>query len=480
MLGIDLTFIARTFVAAAAVSLLLFAFAFSLSAQGGPPTTTEDAIALFNNGQDEHAKGNYPKAIELYERALTIVPEFAEAAFQSGNAYLSLSKPVEAEKAFRRAVEIRGEWTLALAALGTVLERRGEYKEAETLLNKAIALDDMCFPAYAGLIEMRLRFGTGQSVLRPLLEKIRIFGSKAVVTASVFTTQASLENALGDIVSAKKSIARALEIDPNNKNAYYLKAEVAFKENDLVLAEETIKTIEKLDADSEAAVVIRSRLMLASARPEEAAKLLSTIASPSPDTIAVLQKIALAKEQSADVLEKALEKDPKDPMLLGRLCSSYRINNPNKALDYCRRALEVEPSNIDHAIGYGAALLQAKRYDEAAAVLRRLSETSPDNATIHANLGTALFQLKRYQDAKVEFQWLTNRQPTPSIAYYFLAICHDQLGEYMDAGANYNLFLKNADAARNQLEIDKVKLRLSTLDRDIKRSGGKAKNKNGE
>ena len=464
-------------VASIAIAFVLFAASLDTFSQGDPPST-EDAIQLFNNGQDEHAKGNFVRAIELYGKALTIVPEFAEAAYQTGNAYLSLSKPAEAEKAFRRAVGSRSEWTLALAALGTVLERRGEYKEAEALLNKAIALDDMCFPAYAGLVEMRLHTGAASLVLRSLLEKIRVFSSKAVVTSTVFSTQASLENALGDLVSAKKSVARALAIDTNNKPAYYLRAEIALKENDLVLAEETVKSIEKLDSGSESATIIRARLMVANGRIADASKLLSTITSPSSETAALAQKIALSKEQSSDVLEKALEKDPKDAMVLGRLCAAYRITSPDKSLDYCRRALEAEPSNIDHAVGYGAALLQAKRYDEAVAVLRRLSDASPDNATIHANLGTALFQLKRYQEAKVEYQWLTNHQPTPPIAYYFLAICYDQLGEYLDAGANYNLFLKNADASKNQLEIDKVKLRLPTLEKDIKRFGNKAKNKN--
>jgi len=480
MPGTDWTIDARKVIATLTALLLSFAFAINANAQSDPPATTEDAITIFNNGQDEHAKGNYIKAIELYEKALTIVPEFAEAAYQSGNAYLSLSKPAEAEKAFRRAVEIRGEWTLALAALGTVLERRGEYKEAALLLNKAIVLDDMCFPAYAGLVEMRLRTGAGPSVLRPLLDKIRVFSSKAVVTSAVFSTQAGLENALDDLSSAKKSVSRALAADPNNKAAHYLKAEIALKEKDLILAEETVKAIEKLDTGSEPAIVIRARLAFANGRTDDAAAMLSKIASPTRETTALAEKLALAKEQSTDVLEKALEKDPSNAMVLGRLCAAYRVSGPDKALDFCRRALEAEPKNIDHAIGYGAALLQAKRYDEAVVVLRRLSEASPDNSTIHANLGTALFQLKRYQEAKAEYQWLTNREPAPPIAYYFLAICYDQLGEYMDAGANYNLFLKAADASKNQLEIDKVKLRLPSLEKDIKQSRGKSKNKNGE
>jgi hypothetical protein len=55
-----------------------------------------------------------------------------------------------------------------------------------------------------------------------------------------------------------------------------------------------------------------------------------------------------------------------------------------------------------------------------------------------------------------------------AIAYYFLAIAHDNLGEYMDAMANYQQFLKLADATSNKLEIEKVNLRLPVLQKQIK------------
>lgn len=466
------------------VALLLMVMVFvtnqSIRSQETPPAPTDQAISLFEQGQDEHSKGNFAKAIELYEQATKLLPEFAEAEFQKGNAYLSIGKPQDAEKAFRRAIEIRGDWTLALAALGTVLERRGEYVESEKLLTKALSLDDTNFPAYSALIELKLKAGAPADVLGTLLEKVRTFSSKVNASAAMFAMQASLENAIGDKAAVRKSIARALALDPNNKTALYLKAGNALSDGDLVVADELTRTLEKLDAGTDSLKLLRARYLVASGKNKEAEDVLKSIAPPSAESTALLARISLANEQSPDALEKALAANPKDSLVLGKLCSVYRVNAPDKALDYCRRALEVEPSNIDFAIGFGAALLQAKRYDDAVTVLRRLNSVAPDNATIHANLGTALFNLERFTEAKTEYQWLTSHQPVPPIAYYFLAICHDRLGEYLDAGANYNLFLKNADAARNQLEIDKVKLRLPILNRQIEQNGGKQKNKSGK
>ncbi len=81
--------------------------------------------------------------------------------------------------------------------------------------------------------------------------------------------------------------------------------------------------------------------------------------------------------------------------------------------------------------------------------------------------------MKRFPEAKTEYQWLTEKQPNLVIAYYFLAIAHDNLGEYFDSMANYQQFLKIADATENKLEIEKINLRLPSLQKQIKEKKGK-------
>ena len=93
---------------------------------------------------------------------------------------------------------------------------------------------------------------------------------------------------------------------------------------------------------------------------------------------------------------------------------------------------------------------------------------APDNYTIRVNLATALFQLKRFPDAKTEYHWLIDAQPNLAVTYFFLAICHDQLREYPDAMANYLQFLKLADPVQQKLEIEKVNLRIPTLQKQLK------------
>jgi tetratricopeptide (TPR) repeat protein len=174
-------------------------------------------------------------------------------------------------------------------------------------------------------------------------------------------------------------------------------------------------------------------------------------------------------------LEKLLEKNPRSAMLLGRLGASYRTIDPARSLEFYRKAAEIQPDAPEYALGYAAALVQARRFAEAAGILRQVVKTSPDNYVAHANLATALYEAKRYPEAIPEYEWILTAKPEISVAHYFIATSHDYLGEYPEALASYEKFLAVADPKTNQLEIDKVKLRLPSLRRQIQLGEGAKK-----
>lgn len=402
----------------------------------------EDAVAIFNSAQDLHEKGDLAGAIGFYKKALKIEPNFPEAEYQCGIAHLALGQNVEAEKSFRKAVELRPEWTLALTSLGSLLVQNDQFAEVDRLLSKALELESQNSPALVAMTDLRLKTKASPAVLSDLLSKVSLLTAKANPTASIWTARAALEATLGKRDAARSSLASALKIDSKNRTALFQMAEMALEDGDVV-------------------------------RAKEAAKALRTVL-PNADSLKLLNAKILIAEGNSDQmlkaeLEKQLEVDSKNPVTLGRLCSIYRISDPTKALDFCRRASEAEPSNVNHAVGFGAALVQAKRFEIAVAVLRKIIEIAPDNSTAHANLATALFELKRYREARAEYEWLATKQPNLVVAYYFLAITHDRLGEVADAVANYQQYLRIADPVANKLEIEKVNLRLLALQKKIKK-----------
>lgn len=432
-----------------------------------------EAVALFNSGQDAHEKGEFAKAIENYDKALKLIPDFPEAHLQRGNAFQALGKLDEAESAFRRTVELRTDWSLALASLGSVLVRKGNFPEAEKYLTQAIETDELNFPAYAAMTELRLKTKASPEVLTVLLTRTRNLTAKANPTASIWASRAALENAVGDRKGAKLSASRALELDPKYQFALATSADLALLEHDPAAADAFVKRLEAIAPNSESAKGLRARVLVAQGRTDEAVALLSSIPNPGAEIVDLKNQILAASTTDTAELEKQLGSNPKSAVVLAKLCTAFRVGDPAKALDYCRRASEAEPSSVQPVVGYAAALVQSKRFDEAIVVLRKLLVIAPANTTVRANLATALFQLKRYPEAKIEFRWMTDHQPDQSAAYYFLAIIHDQLAEFPDAAANYQQFLRLADPESSKLEIEKVNLRLPVVQKFIKEGKGK-------
>lgn len=431
------------------------------------------AIEAFNTGQDHHEKGELKEALELYKKALKLMPEFPEAELQLGSAHLSLGQIDEAEAAFRRAVGLREDWTLAMASLGSVLVTKKNFTEAEPLLLKAIELDEMNIPAYSALTELRLSTNAAKPELENLLAKIVNITSKAKPPASMWASRGAIELKLGDLASAMRSADKALEIDPKSITALSLGANSALTANDPSKAASYAARLRSAGDNSDSVKILNARILAMEGKNSEALALLETTSPNNSEAIELAERIKLGSTRDVNLVEKQLAESPNDITLIARLCHLYRVSSPEKAMLNCRKAYEMEPNNIEHAIGFGAALVQAKQHPQAIALLRDISKRVPDNNTVRANLATALFQMKNYAEAKVEFNWLIERQPDLKIAYYFLAICHDHLDEYLDAMANYQQFMRLADQKNDADEIERVKLRLPTLEKQIKQKRSK-------
>ena len=442
----------------------------------------QEAVTIFNAAQELHEKGDIAGALKLYDKALKLVPEFPEAEYQRGIAQLSLGNDAEAESSFRRAVGLRPDWSLALAKLGETLVKRlvqtpapdtEKIAEASAVLLKAIETDPNNAPAVVALADLRLNTPSQPKSILDTLEKLRsMTDGKSNAPAALWIARAALESRSGKNDLAKTSLANALAIDPKNKAALFQLADIAIAEGDIVRANELILRLGG-GPSSDPLNLLKARAFATDGKLDEASKQLEAIHSPSTGADELRNRIKALRTTSPAELEKLLESTPKDASILGRLCTMYRRDDPAKALDYCRRASEAEPGNLHHAVGFGAALVQAKQFEAAENILRKIIAISPDNSTAHANLATALFQLKRYPDAKIEFQWLTDNQPRSAGAYLFLGIIHDQLTEYFDAMANYQQYLRLADPVENKLDIEKVNLRLPALQKLIKEGKGK-------
>jgi tetratricopeptide (TPR) repeat protein len=448
-----------------------------------------DPVKLFEQGQNAHARANslkdpaeklqtYERALEYYNEAIKVRLEFPEAEFQKGNVLATLGRSAEAEASFRRAIELRKSWSLPYSALGALLARLNRDKDAEPLLREAIRLDSNDLLAARILANVRLAANDPKEALQ-LATRVT---AEPGTGAAIWFVRSLAERGVGDNRAALNSLNHVLELEPQNFDALIARAALRVAEHESAL--EDLKAAELL-ADDKNKV---SRLVAAyesagrqddATRVAKAAGLAEPANANSGNVIGTEEEIKLANSddavQAREALEKLLKKNPNNAKLLARLGASYRTSDPNRSLDFYRRALELEPANADFATGYSSALVRARRFAEAVLVLRKVVLAAPDNYAAHANLATALYELKQFPQALAEYEWLLQSKPDLTIAYYFIATAHDNLGEYEQALAAYETFLGHANQQTNQLEIEKVKLRLPSLQRQIKLGEGAKK-----
>ena len=104
--------------------------------------------------------GEVEKAIAEYEKVLKINPRFPEALSNLGGQYFRKGDVKQAVAHFRRAIEVYPNFIQALSNLGAALNKLGQSKQALPHLKKALSLDPEFAVAYFNL--GNAQFGVGK------------------------------------------------------------------------------------------------------------------------------------------------------------------------------------------------------------------------------------------------------------------------------------------------------------------------------
>ncbi len=455
---------------------LLLCCASSVSAQGYELSEDDGyPVKLFNRGQDAHAKKDYELALEFYEQAVKLRPDFPEAEFQKASALAALKRLPEAEKSYRRAMELRPDWPFPPAALGVLLARvEGREKEAEPVLLRALELDAKNLTALVALAEIRARTGDAGGAVQFWQRATNIKEDDT----SLWLARSSAERAAKDTAAALRSLDRALTLEPNRVDARMKRAEILLEAGDNARAVEDGRALETVSKTDAQAALVAANIYGRAGLFEDARRVYDSL----PEAVKISAEGKKLREalnarcedtpESREALAKLVEREPRDAAAHACLGSLLRRSDPARSLELYKRAVEIEPRNAEYATGYAAALIQLRKFAEAATILQRVIQAVPDNYAAHANMAAALYELKLYKQAIVEYKWINGARPDLAVVFFFIGSAHDQIGEYEDALAAYENFLRGADAQANALEVDKVNLRLPILRRQIERGEG--------
>ncbi|MFB2878641.1 protein kinase domain-containing protein [Floridanema aerugineum] len=130
---------------------------------------------IYNQAQDLDNSKNFDKAIELYDLAIKLKPDYYRAWTSRGDTYIKLNKFIEAENSCKRATEINEKYSDSWNCLGLALQRQGKNQEAIVAFDKAIKLEQNFKEAWHNKGEALLQLeGREQEAIEAFDEAIRI------------------------------------------------------------------------------------------------------------------------------------------------------------------------------------------------------------------------------------------------------------------------------------------------------------------
>jgi Flp pilus assembly protein TadD len=183
-------------------------------------TVTGDVGDFNDKGDELYNQERYQEAIEWYDKALAIDPNYTRALNGKGNALLNLEKYQEAIEWYDKALAIDPNYTRAFYNKGNALNRLERYQEAIEYFDKALAID----PNYTRALN-----GKGNALLNleKYQEAIEWYDKALAIDPNYTRALNGKGNALNGLEKYQEAIEwydKALAIDPNNADVSSNKA----------------------------------------------------------------------------------------------------------------------------------------------------------------------------------------------------------------------------------------------------------------
>ena len=161
-------------------------------------------------------QGKLAEAIDCYERAVQLNPEFYEAHYNLGVA-LTQAEDVAAIAAFDRALAINPDHAASHFGVARLLEAAGDLPTALTHYQRSAALDSDDAIAHYALSEVRLKLRQWQAAIAPCQRAVEL--SPDFAWAHHYLGYAWLKQA--EWQAAIISLQRAIELNPASPWTYY-------------------------------------------------------------------------------------------------------------------------------------------------------------------------------------------------------------------------------------------------------------------
>lgn len=316
----------------------------------------------------------------------------------------------------------------ALYLLGEIACRSGRYERAIELIGKAIAANDT-------VAQFHHELG-------------------AALRAS------------GDFPGAERSLARAIELAPEDLQSLTDMGDLQLAMGNGAAAVDTFRELYRRAPGLLAASVNLGSSLMAQNRLEEAEERLKEALALDPFCVQALSNLGVICFKRYEIaearrlLERALEFDP--------LCFEARVNLAavlqeqhewGKALQVIEETVRVRPADPHVRYALGRAHWQRGAYGAAEQALREVTRLAPDRIDAAVDLGKILYECGRAADALEHIGSVLASQPGSAVAHVFRGFVLETMGEFGQAMECYEKALA-LDPQMVQAHVNRGVLRI--------------------
>jgi tetratricopeptide (TPR) repeat protein len=296
----------------------------------------------FAQGVSEFRAGNYASAVALFDRAEAASPGTTDAQLYKAKALIHLNDYRAADAALQTYLRAHGDSSDALYLLGFVEHRENRPADSLATYTRAAALTP------------------------PTGDDLKVVGLDYVL--------------LDDYADAIKWLAKAVEMDPANKDAWYYLGRAYYTRAQLPEAQKAFLAVLNLS-------------------PHD---------SKAENNLGLIFETSGQPAAAIDAYQKAIAWQDKDPhpsaqpyVNLGNLLLEQ--GHLKDALLALEKAVALAPQDAFCRMKLGVAYRQAERLDDARRELEKGAELDPDNPAVHFQLGRLYKEMHALDRAQAEF-----------------------------------------------------------------------------
>ena len=398
--------------------------------------TPNDAELNANIGAIKQAQGDFETALSYYGKAEQINPSNVNTRLNVGTLFQQKKDYLKAIKSYDSVLTLYPDNVQANLYKAQALSEMGNKKEAQNLYKKVLSVDPANQVAKSEIVNVM------QATMNPE-EFIAYLSQKASDDSTMRTTlydyavKLHKDKKFDNAISAYRAFIAS---NPTNVDAYINLAICYASQNDYKNALVTLNTAKTKFPNNNL--------------------VLKTLQDVQKDNLSTLLSSASESFQNKDykkAIEQYLTINPaNEDSLLGLAACYQAMENYNKAIEYYKKAEQLNPksSEIPYYIGY--LYSEQKNWSDAEVYLKKSLALNPEseaktlltyvmqNFTLtELNDGITLFENNNFEGALTKFNDVLKKEINNAYAYYYRGLIYDEQKKPQLAINDYLNVLKN-------------------------------------